>query len=194
MTERNYKEEFIQIYKENVKREGSEEFLKWLESTDFFTAPASTKFHGNYEGGLVEHSVGVYENLKALATKYESLVTLQPETIAICGLLHDVCKVLFYKKSSRNVKNEETGKWSAVPTYAIDDQIPLGHGEKSVILIQSKMKLSLEECVAIRSHMAGWDCATRGNDYYMNAASDKFKLVTMLQIADMEATLIEKTV
>ena len=194
MTEKNYKEEFIQIYKENVKRDGAEEFLKWLESTDFFTAPASTKFHGNYEGGLVEHSLNVYENLKVLATKYDSLVTLQPETIAICGLLHDVCKVLFYKKGSRNVKNEDTGKWEKVEVFIIDDQAPLGHAEKSVILIQSKMKLSLEECVAIRSHMGGWDAAVRGNDYYMNTASDKFKLVTMLQIADMEATLIEKTV
>ena len=128
-----YKEEFIQIYQENIKREGSAELLEWLQKTDFFTAPASTKFHGACEQGLVMHSISVF---KTLVEKHFDPETDNMESFAICALLHDLCKAEFYKVSTRNVKNDETGKWEKVPYYAVEDKFPFGHGEKSVFLIE----------------------------------------------------------
>ena len=133
-----YKEEFIQIYKENIKREGSAELLEWLQKTDFFTAPASTKFHGACEQGLVMHSISVF---KTLVEKHFDPETDNMESFAICALLHDLCKAEFYKVSTRNVKNDETGKWEKVPYYAVEDKFPFGHGEKSVFLIERFIRL-----------------------------------------------------
>ena len=184
------KEDFIKIYTENIKRDGADAFLDWIQKSDFFTAPASTKYHGNYEGGLCEHVLNVYQALTDIVEKYKGIFEISPETVAITSLLHDVCKIQFYKKGFRNVKNDDTGKWERVDCFTIEDQVPLGHGEKSAILIQSKMKLTLEELVAIRWHMSGWDNATRGGEYAISTASEKFPLVTMLQIADMESTYL----
>lgn len=188
------KEKFIRIYQENIKRDGSDKLLEWLCGCDFFTAPASTKFHGNYEGGLCDHSALVYEKLLDLKNKYKDNFEFSDETIAIVALLHDVCKTQFYKKSFRNVKDDDTGKWSKVACYVVEESVPLGHGEKSVILIQSKMKLTLEEICAIRFHMSSWDASVIGGDKSINKASEMFPLVTLTQIADMEATLFEKRI
>ena len=136
------KEEFLKILR-TVNREGIEDLIKFLESTDFFTAPASTRFHGNYEGGLVEHSMKVYEILK---TKVED-----NDSTKIVALLHDICKTNFYKTDFRNVKNN--GVWEQVPYYTIEDTIPYGHGEKSVMMISEFIKLTPEEKYAIRWHM-----------------------------------------
>ena len=141
-----YKEEFIQIYKENIKREGSAELLEWLQKTDFFTAPASTKFHGACEQGLVMHSISVF---KTLVEKHFEPETDNMESFAICALLHDLCKAEFYKVSSRNVKNEETGKWDKVPYYAIEDKFPYGHGEKSVFSSHSSNSLAPCRCTCL---------------------------------------------
>ena len=103
------KEEFIAIFTENIKREGARELLAWLETTDFFTAPASTKFHCACEGGLVQHSLSVYHTLME---RYFEEGTDNPESFAIAALLHDLCKANFYKVSTRNVKNEETGSFA----------------------------------------------------------------------------------
>ena len=111
------KEEFIAIFTENIKREGARELLAWLETTDFFTAPASTKFHCACEGGLVQHSLSVYHTLME---RYFEEGTDNPESFAIAALLHDLCKANFYKVSTRNVKNEETGSWEKVPYYAVE--------------------------------------------------------------------------
>ncbi|MEG1869868.1 MAG: hydrolase, partial [Oscillospiraceae bacterium] len=149
----NYKEKFIEYYTANINREGSAELLKWLETTDFFIAPASTKFHCACESGLVQHSVSVYE---AFMEKYFEPGKDTAETVAICTLLHDLCKAQYYKVSERNVKNEE-GKWEKQPFYAVDDQFPYGHGEKSVFLIERFMRLKTSEAAAIRWHMGGFD-------------------------------------
>ena len=145
MTDR---EEFLEIFRTHVTRPGSEKLLDWMDSkTDFFSAPASTRFHGACDGGLCAHSLNVYRVLHGtFFTPDED----SEETFAICALLHDLCKANFYKKGTRNVKNEATGQWEKVPSYSVEDMFPYGHGEKSVFLIERFMKLKVEEAVAIR--------------------------------------------
>ena len=132
--------EFLDIWQRNVTRPGSEKLLDWLDNkTDFFSAPASTRFHGACEGGLCMHSLNVYHALHdTFFTEGDS-----EESYAVCALLHDVCKSQFYKTSTRNVKNEETGQWEKKPFYIVDDAFPFGHGEKSVYLIERFMRLKL---------------------------------------------------
>ncbi len=181
---------FIEIYNENIKRDGADKFLEYLmsKSSDFFTAPASTRFHGSYEGGLLEHSLNVYECLKDYLMRQrvreEYGLEYTDESIAIVSLLHDICKVNCYKKGTRNVKGED-GVWKTVPTYEFDDKLPYGHGEKSVYIITGYMKLTREEAFAIRYHMGfsnGDDVRNVGNAFEM------FPLAVALSFADMEAT------
>lgn len=157
------KEKFIEIFKQNIARPGSDKLLAWLETTDFFEAPASTRFHLSRPGGLVEHSIHVYERLLKLYIS-EKTEPGQPvpyfpmaeelETITICGLLHDLCKANFYGVEMRNRKNEQ-GQWEKYPFYVVNDQLPYGHGEKSVYIISGFMKLSREEAMAIRRGKCG---------------------------------------
>ncbi|MBR0183788.1 MAG: HD domain-containing protein [Clostridia bacterium] len=186
----DYKEKFISIFCEKISRNGAEELLNWLRSTDFFSAPASTKFHCAKEGGLVEHSVKVYEVLREKHFEPSD----DEESFAICALLHDVCKINFYKVSSRNVKNELTGVWEKVPYYATDDSFPYGHGEKSVFLIERFMRLKPAEAVAIRWHMGGFDDAVKGGGYNspIAFAFDKYPLSVKLFIADLESTYLRE--
>lgn len=179
--------EFLKLYA-IIKRDGARELLEYLvNKTDFFTAPASTKFHGAVEGGLVAHSIGVYKRLKEI-TKMDN------ESIAIVSLLHDLCKTKFYKKSFRNVKNETTGIWDKIPCYVVEDSLPFGHGEKSVYIINKFMRLTDEEALAIRWHMGGFDEAVKGGSYAMNNAFNNYKLPAMLHIADMLATYCDEAV
>ena len=184
-----YKEEFIQIYQENIKREGSAELLEWLQKTDFFTAPASTKFHGACEQGLGMHSISVF---KTLVEKHFDPETDNMESFAICALLHDLCKAEFYKVSTRNVKNDETGKWEKVPYYAVEDKFPFGHGEKSVFLIERFVRLKPAEAVAIRWHMGGFDEAARGGSFAISVAYEKYPLAIKLHLADLESTYLRE--
>lgn len=181
------KEEFINIYKNNIVREGSDKLLEWLETTDFFTAPASTKFHCACEHGLLMHSINVY---KVLKEKYYNSQEDSLESFTICSLLHDICKVQFYKVSKRNVKNEVTGAWEQVPFYQVEDMFPYGHGEKSVFLIERFMKLKTQEAMAIRWHMGGFDEAARSGGFSISLAFDKFPLAVKLHISDLEATYL----
>lgn len=182
--------DFLNIFSQTIHREGSEELLRYLTSPtcDFFTAPASTKYHLSYEGGLVEHSLNVYYCLKdylarqKARTEYE--LVFSDETIAIVALLHDLCKINIYQKSSRNVK-DKTGAWVQVPSYEYNDPLPYGHGEKSVYIISGFMKLSREEAFAIRYHMGFSDTDDKQN---VGSAFEKFPLGLALSIADMEAT------
>ena len=185
----DYKEEFIRIFQENIHREGAGALLSWMQTTDFFTAPASTRFHGACEGGLVMHSVNVYRVLyQRFFTEGEN-----PESYAICGLLHDLCKANFYKPGFRNVKNEETGAWERVPSYSVADAFPYGHGEKSVYLIERFIRLKPAEAVAIRWHMGGFDDAARGGCRAISEAYDAYPLAVKLHLADLTATyLMEK--
>ena len=182
------KEEFLSIYNENIKRDGADNFLNYLLKTDFFTAPASTRFHGSHEGGLLEHSLNVYHCLKDYLerdrTKQIYRMNYSEETIALCALLHDVCKVNFYKTDYRNAKNER-GEWEKVPYYTIDDTLPYGHGEKTVYIISGFMRLTRDEAFAIRYHM-GFSGVEDKNS--IGKAFEMFPLAFALSVADMEAS------
>lgn len=183
------KERFVAIYKQHIKREGADKFLEYLESKscDFFTAPASTRYHGSHEGGLVEHSLNVYDCLHQYLDRERVKdvygMHYSEESIAIAALLHDVCKINFYKAGTRNVK-DENGVWQKVPTYEIDDTLPYGHGEKSVYIVSGYMRLTREEAFAIRYHMG-----FSGNEDIRNVgkAFEMFPLAFALSVADMEA-------
>lgn len=180
------KEEFIKIYTDNISRRGSAELLEWIQKTDFFTAPASTKFHCACEHGLVMHSVSVFNTMME---KHFDEDTDSLESFAICALLHDLCKAQFYKVSSRNVKNEQTGQWEKVPYYVVEDSFPYGHGEKSVFLIERFMRLKLEEAMAIRWHMGGFD---DGGGFAISQAYDRYPLAVKLHLADLESTYLRE--
>ena len=183
------KDRFIEAYTTAIFRQGSKELLDWMLKTDFFTAPASSKFHSAYEGGLCDHSLNVYN---VMIDRYND--GKPDEFFAIVALLHDLCKAQFYKLGSRNVKNETTGAWEKVPFYTIDDKFPFGHGEKSVFLIERFMRLKVEEAIAIRWHMGGFDDAARGGSFAINGAFERYPLAVKLHISDIEATyLMENT-
>ena len=181
------KELFLSTFRKNVQRPGAEKLLAWMETTDFFTAPASTRFHAAYEGGLLDHSMNVYN---VLISKHFDPASDDIESFTIVSLLHDLCKANYYKAGTRNVKNETTGQWEKVPSYSVEDLFPYGHGEKSVFLIERFMKLHIEEAVAIRWHMGGFDDAARGGCFAISEAYDKYPLAVKLHIADLEATYL----
>ena len=183
----DYRAQFIDIYNKNVTRPGADRLLKWLEGTDFFTAPASTKFHGACECGLVMHSINVYN---AMMQHFFTEGEDSPETFAVCALLHDVCKANFYKVSTRNVKNDATGQWEKVPFYQVADQLPYGHGEKSVYLIEHFMRLKTDEAIAIRWHMGGFDDAVRGGSFAVSDAYNRYPLAVKLHASDLIATYL----
>ncbi len=180
------KEEFIKIFTENVQRPGAKELLNWLMNTDFFTAPASTKYHCACENGLVMHSVSVFNTM--MEKHFEEGVD-SVESFAICALLHDVCKAEFYKISTRNVKNELTGQWEKQPFYSIEDKFPFGHGEKSVFLVERFMRLHLDEAMAIRWHMGSFDDS---QGFTLSQAYEKYPLAVKLHLADLESTYLRE--
>ena len=185
------KQEFIDIYNKYITREGADKLLEYIlsSSSDFFTAPASTRFHGSHEGGLCEHSLNVYHNLKDYLSRDRvkndfNLNGYTDETIAIVALLHDICKINVYKKGFRNVK-DENGVWQRVDTFEFEDNLPYGHGEKSVYIITGFMKLTREEAFAIRYHMG---FSVTEDIRNVGAAFEQFPLAFALNTADMEAT------
>lgn len=176
------KDRFLSIVKEKIHREGISDLMAWLEGTDFFVAPASTKYHECYEGGLVEHSLNVYDHLLLLDQAYHT--ALYDESMAICALFHDLCKVNCYSVSERNVKGED-GVWRKEPFYKWDEQEKYGgHGSKSVFLVQYFMKLYFNEASAINCHMG----IENGN---CNPIYDAFRvnsLAFLLHVADAAST------
>lgn len=187
------KDEFIKIYTESIKRSGAEKLLKYLESSDFFDAPASTRFHSAYEGGLCSHSINVYKRLlfniqNEFGEEWEKYYS--NETIAIVSLLHDLCKVDYYKKDFRNVK--EDGQWVKKEIYVKQENLPYGHGEKSVYIIQSFFNLTREEALAINWHMGGFDSRVKGGDGSISEAYALFPLAVMLHVSDLEATYLDE--
>lgn len=170
-------------------RDGITDLIKWLQNeTDFFTSPASTKYHLCEAGGLCEHSLNVFTQMENIFDTDED----EMESIAIVGLLHDLCKVNFYAIEYRNKKNEKTGIWEKYPVYTVEDQFPYGHGEKSVYLISKFIKLTDEEAMAIRWHMGGFDNAVKGGDFGCTKAFEKYPLAVKLHCADMLATYIDE--
>ena len=176
------KEEFLKLL-QSVKREGMENLINFLNKSDFFTAPASTRFHGSYEGGLLEHSMKVYEIFKEKVKN--SGLNVPEDTIIISALLHDICKTNFYKVDYRNAKNAR-GEWERVPYYTIEDTIPFGHGEKSVMMLTEYIKLTNEEKYAIRWHMG----FSEPKEVYttLGEAYRKYPIALLLNEADLEAT------
>ena len=185
------KEKFIQIYQENITREGSDRLLAYLcsDACDFFTAPASSRYHSAFEGGLCEHSLNVYECLVDYMNRHRVKdlygVSYSAESIAIAALLHDLCKINFYKTSFRNVK-DENGRWQSVPFYTIEDSLPYGHGEKSVYIATGYMRLTRDEAFAIRYHMGFSEDAQNNNN--VAKSFEMFPLAFALSVADQEAT------
>ena len=180
------KQKFLELLG-TVQREGMDNLIKFIESSDFFKAPASTRFHGDFEGGLLQHSLKVYEILKEKLKNAPIEMNITDDTIKIVALLHDICKVNFYKVDYRNAKNE-LGVWEKVPYYTVEDTIPYGHGEKSVMMITEYMKLSVEEKYAIRWHMG----LSEPKELYptLSQAFSKYPLALMLFEADLEATYL----
>lgn len=205
---------FLEKYNHWIHRPGSDELLQWLEVTDFFSAPASTRFHLAEEGGLVEHSVHVYDRLQALFqwefTNGAMPTRDQNESIAICGLLHDICKVNVYQQEPKNrktydpekvaaaepwqVKHDALGDfiWETIMGYKFEDPLPYGHGEKSVYIISSFMKLTREEAMAIRWHMGFSDNDFKAGGYSVGNIFEQFPLAVLTHIADLQATYLDE--
>ena len=176
------KEEFLKLL-ESINREGMDKLIEFLNNSDFFTAPASTRFHGNFEGGLAAHSMKVYEIFDKKVK--EAGLDIPEDSIKIIALLHDLCKTNFYKIDYRNAKNSR-GEWEKVPYYTIDDTIPYGHGEKSVMMLTEFIKLTNEEKYSIRWHMG----FTEAKEVYstLGEAIRKYPTILLINEADLEAT------
>lgn len=189
----DFKQEFLDIYLSKIKREGSEKLLEWLKKTDFFTAPASARFHSAYKGGLCEHSVKVYKRfIKILESEFgkEWEQQFSAESAAICALLHDVCKVNFYKEDVRNVKID--GEWKQVPFYTISNELPYGHGEKSVYIISGFIKLTRDEAMIINWHMGEFDLRVKGGSYSLPDVFYKYPCCLLFHNADVQATYLDE--
>lgn len=186
----NLKNEFIKLLRD-TNREGIEDLINFLEKSDFFTAPSSTRFHGAYKGGLLAHSLNVYN--KFIELKNSGVFPLEgidETSYVICPLIHDICKTFFYAEDTRNVKNKETGQWEQVPYYTVDDRIPYGHGEKSVMMAEQYIKLKPYERMAIRWHMGAYSGQQDWNA--LGSAYDKYPFAMMLHFADMLACHIDE--
>lgn len=175
------------IYKKlllSTKRPGIENLVQWLDNSDFKVAPASTRYHSNYEGGLLKHSLNVYEE----CMRQQDLIKLfnvPKESIIITSLLHDICKVNYYKMEMRNVK--KNGAWVQEPYYTVEDMFPMGHAEKSIIIAQQYIQLTEVEIAMIRNHMGGYvDTSYFSSSNLFN----KYPESLILHIADMKATYI----
>lgn len=192
---KDFIKEFTEIYTSKINREGADKLLDWLLKSDFTTCPASTKFHSNHEGGLIEHSVKAYKRfVRNLVKEYGENWQdhISEESAAIIGLLHDICKVGYYKQEMRNVK--EDGIWVQKPYYAIDDKLPYGHGEKSVYIISGFMKLTREEAMAINWHMGGFDTRVQGGSYSISGAFYEFPVALIFHLSDLEATYLDEQI
>ena len=184
------REEFLDIYQTYIHREGAAELLDYLTNkSDFFTAPASARYHGAYVGGLCQHSVNVFRCLEDYLARPRVRETYglsyDMESVAVVALLHDLCKVGCYRAGTRNVKNDATGQWEKVPTFFYEDKLPYGHGEKSVYIISGFMRLSREEAMAIRWHMG---FSGPEDNRTVGQALQKYPLAFALATADMEAS------
>lgn len=183
------------IVNRDIRRSGIQDLMNWLENTDFYTAPASTKYHGCFEGGLVQHSLNVFSQLKKLCTWYGDCIHYdllgESESIAIVSLFHDLCKVGSYKTEMR-WRKDSNNRWEQYPTYTFKEDFAYGgHGPKSVFLVQSFINLTPEEASAINCHMGAWDLSTYGNP---SAVFERNLLAWLLHVADEAATYISDNI
>lgn len=203
-------EKFEELFNKYIlPRNGADKLLEFIRKTDFYTAPASTKYHLSEVGGLLQHSLNVYECLskKKINPTWSDRLTDRDETIAVIALLHDLCKTYTYGKEFKNqkvydkdviataeprqIKHDSKGDfvWMEMPTYVTDNRFPMGHGAKSIFFIQQFMKLSMEEIACIYWHMGAYglndaDCRELGK------AIERYPLILALQEADMESTYL----
>ena len=182
------KNDFL-VEAKRIDRRGIPELIDYLKSTDFFEAPASVKYHGNYDKGLVIHSLSVFDVAKEMNQIFD--LNISENSIAICSLFHDVCKANFYVKGTRNKKID--GQWHEIEVWEVKDQLPMGHGEKSVYLINKFVKLEDHEALAIRWHLGGFDTAVHFSYPYGFPSKQAFrehKLVALLAAADLSASYL----
>ena len=199
------KEEFIELVNKYIKRDGINELMKWLETTDFYTAPASTRFHNNFEGGLCAHSINVFNRLVNLlkneyGENFEEKCSM--ESACVMALFHDLCKVGTFVKETRNVKEySEIGskqdskgrfEWVEKESYTTEDSLPYGHGEKSVYILSGFMKLSRPEAMAINWHMGGFDYRVKGGSYALSDVFYSYPIAFLLHNADLQATYLDE--
>lgn len=196
MTNEDNKIRFKNLVYEFINRDGINEFMEWLETkTDFYVAPASTRFHLNREGGLLQHSLNVLDETMRLCKIYYSEDELNNamESIVLTTLFHDLCKANSYSKYLKNVKNQDTGRWEQVEAYQYDVKLPFGHSQKSVILLQHFMRLKVDEIAAVLGHMGFSDSSFKGGDGYVGDILEKYKLALMVHMGDLVASkLTEK--
>ena len=195
MEKEQAKQQFLNIAKQNIKREGLDKLLDFIQKTDFFDAPASSKFHSAFEGGLCLHSINVYNRFVANLKKeygddWQNKISLESATII--ALFHDICKTDYYKQEMRNVKEE--GVWVQKPFYKVEDSLPYGHGEKSVYIINGFLRLTREEAMAINWHMGGFDNRVRGGFYGLDQVYYTHPVALIFHLSDLEATYLDEQV
>ncbi len=189
------REENVKRFEEllsSVKRNGMDRLMDFIRKSDFYTAPASTRFHSSFEGGLLHHSLQVYDCLRrkkeeAQVVWADTMQKLDDESLILVALLHDICKTYYYTVEMRN-KKDENGRWIQVPFYTVDDKVPYGHGEKSAMMVEEYIKLKPVERYAIRWHMG----FSEPKELYsaLGAAIRKYPLCMALHEADLEATYL----
>ena len=200
-------EEFENLYNEYIlPRDGGDKLLEFIRKSDFYTAPASTKYHLSEEGGLLQHSLNVFHCLMSKASNPTWAKIITPDkykTAACVALLHDLCKTYFYDKELKNtktydpdivasfggrgVKHDAKGDyvWTMAEAYTYNNRFPLGHGSKSVFFIQQFIKLTMEEIACIYWHMGAYCDSNQWNE--LGDAFEKYPLALALHEADMEA-------
>ena len=181
-----------------VQRPGMDKLLEYIRGSDFYRAPASTKYHLACPGGLLQHSLNVLDALRGLLQwnnvekhwEYHTackIVDIIPDDgVIMMALLHDICKTHFYSTSTRNQKNERTGQWEKVPFYTVNDMMPLGHGAKSAMIVKQYTTLTSQEMYAIWHHMGM--TGNYENDIAVGKSIEMYPAVLALQTADMMAS------
>ncbi len=187
------KEQFLEIFDKYITRDGADRLRAYLLTTDFFVAPASTRYHNAFEGGLCDHSVKTYKRLlfnveNEYGADWENVIS--HESVAIASLLHDLCKIDYYKQDFRNVK--ENGQWVKKEVYVKDELLPYGHGEKSVYIVNGFLRLTRDEAMAINWHMGGFDARVKGGDGSISEAYAKYPIAVLLHVSDLEATYLDE--
>lgn len=199
------KQRFIDCCHQYIQRDGLDKILAYLEKSDFYEAPSTASYHLNEKGGLCKHSLNVFHTalklrkhiLEESIASGESPFTEVPseESVAISALFHDICKVKLYHQTEK-WKKDGNGRWMSYPGYELKDDFPLGHGEKSCLMLSWYIRMKPEEMLAIRWHMGMFDMGENGSSmrYAFRAASEKTPLVMLLHAADfLSANLMEKT-
>jgi len=189
----NIKEQIIKLLK-STERENIDNLIDYLETSDFFIAPASTKYHGAYEGGLAEHSLNVYNAIVYLYSNLKesegfNIPKIDESNLIIIALLHDLCKVNTYQEGFRWSKDENQ-KWEKIPTYDKKPILSMGHAGKSIFIIQQFIKLTTNEAQAIFWHMGAYDISEYNTQNEMGNAFSNNLMAFLLHQADMMSTYI----